>query len=200
MSTARAVKGVRVAAVATGVVAALTLAGCGVPPSDVIEAGEPASGMFSPSPHPSAPTTVHLYFLHDGVPTALSRQVPDPEDVGTVVRLLFAGPTGSEAARVGTELPRLARTPDVVVAGDDTVSVQLPSGVPPLSHRAVLQLACTVGRLPSGPRPAATTPTPTPTRTTFALPHSRSYTGVHVIGSGWTMTQPSTACPDTAKD
>ncbi|GGT03763.1 hypothetical protein GCM10010254_25130 [Streptomyces chromofuscus] len=30
--------------------AALTLTACGVPPSDVIQAGEPASGMFSLPP------------------------------------------------------------------------------------------------------------------------------------------------------
>jgi hypothetical protein len=57
------VKGSRVSALPVGLAEALTLTAFGVPPSDVIEAGEPASVVFSPRPKPSVPVVVFLYFL-----------------------------------------------------------------------------------------------------------------------------------------
>lgn len=184
-------KGARGPALVVGLMAALTLAGCGVPPSDVIQAGAPASGMFSPAP--SVPAAVALYFVHDGDLTAYPRAVRDPGDFGSVVGLLFDGPTSGEAVAATTELPRLDTSPEVTVGGDNTVSVRLPDDASPLSHLAMLQLACTVtglsyGQVPAHARQGGAT----------AAPVSRaqvSPTSVHVVGSGWTMTQSDSSCP-----
>ena len=82
------------AALPAGLTAALTLmlTACGVPPSDVIEAGEPASGMVPPVRRHSVPAVVSLYFLDDGDLTAYPRTVGDPADLGSVVAQLFGGP------------------------------------------------------------------------------------------------------------
>ncbi|MFG2755763.1 hypothetical protein [Streptomyces wuyuanensis] len=114
-----------------GLAGALTLTACGVPPTGVIEAGEPASGMFSPAPRPTAPVVVSLHFLRDGDLTAYPRELEEPADLGAVVGRLFGGPTASEAETATTALPRLKRAPDVT-AGGDAVSVQLPDGSPVL--------------------------------------------------------------------
>ncbi|MFI5631924.1 hypothetical protein ACIA8E_21635 [Streptomyces sp. NPDC051664] len=191
-------RGSRVAALLAGLTAALTLSACGVPPSDVIQAGAPASGMFSPDPEPSAPTVIPLYFLHNGDLAPYSRKVGDPGDIGAVVRLLFRGPTTSEAVTATTELPRLTDTPDVAISGDDTFSIQLPEGVPPLSHLAMRQLACTVAHVT---RPfAALSADANQDGATAAPPvhakRSPGHTSVQVLGDGWTMKQSDDSCPD----
>jgi hypothetical protein len=189
------VKGSRVTAPLVGLAAALTLTACGVPPTGVIEAGEPASGMFSPAPRPTAPVVVSLYFLRDGDPTAYPRELVEPADLGAVVGRLFGGPTASEAKTATTALPVLKRAPDVT-AGGDAVSVQLPDGVAPLSRPAMLQLACTVARastsfaaLPADPDPDGASTAPP------AEAQPPAHTSVRVLGDGWTMTQSADACP-----
>lgn len=114
------------------------------PPSGAIEAGEPASGIVSTSAPPSAPPTVSLFFLHDGDLTAYPRRTDDTGDLGAVVRLLFEGPTASESATATTELPHLTDAIRVSTGKDGSLSVQLPGVAAPLSHQAMLQLACTV--------------------------------------------------------
>ncbi|MFJ3233832.1 hypothetical protein [Streptomyces sp. NPDC086787] len=184
-------RGSRVPALLVGVAAALTLAGCGVPPSGVIQAGQPAGGMFSPGPESSAPTGIRLFFLRDGELTPYPRAIRTPGDFGPVVRLLFAGPTERESATASTDLPRLTEAPQVTVSGSNTVSVRLPSLASPLSRRAMMQLACTVSGTPYGP---AATDTPRPTASRTPLVHM----SVHVLGNGWTMTQSDASCPDYA--
>ncbi|MFI1029427.1 hypothetical protein [Streptomyces sp. NPDC020951] len=191
-------KGSRVPALLIGLTAVLTLAACGVPPSDVIQAGPPASGMAAP--RPKAPSVIRLYFLHDGDLTPYPREVDDRGDLGVVVRLLFGGPTASEARTATTELPRLTDAPDVAIGGDLTISVRLPEGVPPLSHPAMLQLACTVALTaePVAAQPAAVdqgdgalaAPSGGDAETASAP------TSVQVLGDGWTMTQSDAACPE----
>ncbi|MEV6534757.1 hypothetical protein AB0M86_35085 [Streptomyces sp. NPDC051639] len=191
-------KGSRAGGLLVGLTAALTLAACGVPPSDVIQAGVPASGMTSPSATPRAPVAIPLYFLRDGDMVSYPRKVYDPGNLGAVVRLLFDGPTGSEAETATTELPRLTDTPDVSVDDGKVFSVQLPKNVPPLSHLAMRQLACTMARvtlpifaLPTGASPdsAASIP-PAPARRSLAD------SSVQVLGDGWAMTQSAASCPD----
>ncbi|MFD7754066.1 hypothetical protein [Streptomyces sp. NPDC059757] len=191
-------RGSRVAALLAGLTAALTLSACGVPPSDVIQAGAPASGMYSPGPQPSAPAVIPLYFLHNGDLAPYSRKVGDPADFGAVVRLLFGGPTKSEAVTATTELPRLTDTPDVAISGDNTFSIQLPEGVPPLSHPAMRQLACTVAHvalpfatLSADPNLGGATSAPS-----VDAQRSRGHTSVHVLGDGWSMKQSDDSCPD----
>ncbi|WP_327371422.1 hypothetical protein [Streptomyces sp. NBC_01217] len=194
-------RGSRVAALLGGLTAALTLAACGVPPSDVIQAGEPASGMFSPSAKPQVPTVIPFYFLHNGDLTPYPRKIGNPQDFVTVVRLLFDGPTTSEAATATSKLPRLADTPDVTIERDHTVSIQLPKGVPPLSRLAMRQLACTVAHvtLPSPALPADANRDGAPAAPPANAPRLRSRTNVHVLGDGWTMTQSDSSCPDTPR-
>ncbi|MEV1061591.1 hypothetical protein [Streptomyces sp. NPDC050263] len=193
-------KGSRVPALLVGLTAVLTLAACGVPPSDVIRAGPPASGMAPP--RPKAPSVIRLYFLRDGDLTPYPRKVDDRGDLGVVVRLLFGGPIASEAGTATTELPRLTGAPDVVIGSDLTISVQLPEGVPPLSRPAMLQLACTVALTaePVAPQPAEVNqgdgalaaPSGGDAETASAP------TSVQVLGDGWTTTQSDAACPREA--
>ncbi|MER5409306.1 hypothetical protein [Streptomyces sp. NPDC002769] len=190
-------RGSRAGALLAGLSAALTLAACGVPPSDVIQAGEPASGMSSPSTAPRASAAITLFFLRDGDLAPYGRKVDDPGDLGAVVRLLFGGPTASEAATATTKLPRLKEAPEVTIDDDGALSVLVPRNVPPLSHLAMLQLACTVAaRLPDGSQPAdaagdgTTGGAPTSARPAATPP------SVRVRGNGWTMTQPDGSCPD----
>ncbi|MEU3301361.1 hypothetical protein ABZ729_16285 [Streptomyces sp. NPDC006678] len=193
-------KGSRGTALSAGLAAALTLmlTACGVPPSDVIEAGEPASVVRHPSPTPSVPVVVSLYFLDDGALTAYPRPVGDPGDLGSVVAQLFGGPTTEEAVTATTELPRLTDTPDVTADSSNLVSVKLPQGVARLSRPAMLQLACTVAHA-SGPFTAL--PADAQRNGALATPpvdaqRSPAHTSVQVLGSGWTMTQSADSCPD----
>lgn len=183
-------RGGRTAALLTGLVAAAVMVtGCGVPASDVIEAGAPASGMADPNPAPTeAPATVSLFFLADGEPTEYPRLAADAGDLEGVVRLLFEGPNVKEATVAVTELPHLENAPRVSVAGDGTVTVRLPGETAPLSRQAMLQLTCTVVYAV----PSAVT----------AVPRAESGPAEHlapgavlVSGNDWTMTQPTTACP-----
>ncbi|MFF1833506.1 hypothetical protein ACFVXE_04725 [Streptomyces sp. NPDC058231] len=187
-------KGSRVPALLVGLTAALTLAACGVPPSDAIQVGAPASGLFSPEP--SVATVIPVYFLRNGALTPYPRKVSDPGDFGSVVGLLFAGPARSEAATATTELPRLAATPNVTLGSDNAFSVQLPEDVPPLSHRAMLQLVCTVAHLPYGPVSTDANRGGASAAPSVPAPRSVAHTSIHVLGSGWAMTQSSGSCPD----
>ncbi|MEU1083531.1 hypothetical protein ABZ368_25410 [Streptomyces sp. NPDC005908] len=182
-------RGGRTAALLTGLVTAVVLAGCGVPASDVIEAGAPAGGMADPSPAPTeAPASVSLFFPTDGDLRAFPRLADDAGDLGGVVRLLFEGPNVKEAAVAVTELPRLKNAPRVSVAGDGTVTVRLPGETAPLSRLAMLQLTCTVAYA----APLAVTAVP---RAEEGPAEDLAPGAVLVSGNDWTMTQSITECP-----
>uniref|UniRef100_A0AAU3GWV4 GerMN domain-containing protein n=1 Tax=Streptomyces sp. NBC_01401 TaxID=2903854 RepID=A0AAU3GWV4_9ACTN len=175
-----------------GLMAAATLAACGVPPSGVIEAGEPASGMVSPGPMSPSPVTTSLFFLHDGDLTAYPRTT-NTGSIAVAVRLLFEGPTAHESATATTELPRLSQASLVTTGDDGILSVQLPDETSPLSHRAMLQLVCTVAQVtPSLPMSQADAEAAGGAAPSFSVP-----SGVRVRGDGWTMTQSDDACPLT---
>ncbi|MDT0613246.1 hypothetical protein [Streptomyces lancefieldiae] len=179
-----------------GLTAAVTLAACGVPPSGVIEAGGPASGMSSPSSGPSSPATISVFFLRDGELTAYPRPTDDAGDLEAVVRLLFEGPTASEAATATTELPRLADASPLTTGDDGILSVRLPEGAAPPSHRAMLQLACTVAQVsPSFAEPPVGAEAGGDAGARASVPSSAVPSRVHVIGDGWTMTQSDYVCP-----
>ncbi|MEU1198656.1 hypothetical protein ABZ446_20750 [Streptomyces sp. NPDC005813] len=173
-------------ALLVGLAATLTLSACGVPPSGVIEAGEPASGILPSSP-PSVPVVVSLYFLHDGALKAYPRKMVDPVEVGTLMGQLFDGPTKSESVTATTQLPRLAETPEVTADSGNGVTIKLPDDAAPFSRSAVLQLACTVAQV-SG----SFAKVPSNAHRDGALPS----TSVHVLGDGWTRTQSADSCPD----
>ncbi|GAA5023898.1 hypothetical protein [Streptomyces siamensis] len=179
-------KGSRLTALLVGFAATLTLSACGVPPSGVIEAGEPASGML-PSSQPTVPVVVSLYFLHDGALKAYPRKMGDPADLATVVDQLFDGPTNNEAVTATTQLPRLADAPDVTAGSGNGVSIKLPDDVAPLSRPAVLQLACTVAQLSGS---FAKLPANAHRDGALASP------SIRVLGDGWTRTQSADSCPE----
>jgi len=86
------------------VAAAVALASCGISPTGVIQAGEPATAQ-SPSST--------LYFLVRGRLVAVPRLTPGA-DVATAVRALFGGPSSAESAKgLVTELPALPTSPVV---------------------------------------------------------------------------------------
>jgi hypothetical protein len=191
------VKGVRGAWLLFGVAGAAVLTACGVPPSDVIEAGGPASGIVSPAPAPtSTPATVSLFFLHDGRLKPYPRRAGDSA-IGAVVRLLFEGPTGSEAATATTRLPRLKEPPRVTVVDDGSLSVRLPDGTPSQSRPAVLQLTCTVSYA-ARPSPAAAS-SPTPGTGDDRTAEYATAGKLHVSTGDWAMTRSVHACPVTAR-
>ena len=194
-------KGSRVPALLVGLAAALTLSACGVPPSGVIQAGSPASGIFSPTPTPRPPAlaAISLFFVHKGDLTPYSRKTPHPGDMQATVRLLFGGLTASEAATATTELPRLTEAPAVTIDSDNTVVIQLPEDVAPFSRLAMLQLECTLANAYSLARLSTDTggagaPGDSPSSSSVRL--SATPTSVRVVGSGWTRTQQAGSCPD----
>lgn len=159
------------------------LTGCGVPTSDVIEAGAPASGMPGPSPTTDVPepATVPLFFLTDGELTAYPRPATDAADLTSVVRLLLEGPNDKEAAlSATTDLPRLSGAPTVTVTDGHTIRVTLPDTPTPVSREALLQLTCTV-RYAAAPFPHPSGADRTPR--------------LQLTGTSWTMTSPTTSCP-----
>lgn len=176
------------------ITAAAVLTACGVPPSDVIEAGAPASGIVSPSPAPtSTPATVSLFFLHDGSLQPYPRRTGDAAEIRTVVRLLFEGPTGNETATATTRLPRLKEAPRVTIADDGDLSVRLPDGTPSLSRQAMLQLTCTVAY--AAPPSHAASRRPTAGTDAGRAAGDATAGSIHVLGDGWTMTRSGHACP-----
>ncbi|CAL9486353.1 hypothetical protein [Streptomyces sp. enrichment culture] len=168
------------------------LTGCGVPASDVIEAGGPASGMPGPAPTASAaPAVVPLFFLTDGELTAYPRPAADAGDLTSVVRLLFEGPNEKERAMSATtDLPRLSGTPSVTVTDGVTVRVTLPDTPTPVSREALLQLTCTVRH--------ASSPAPTVVPRASDTPEEAGPPPLPILqvtGTAWTMTSPTAACP-----
>ncbi|MFF3561357.1 hypothetical protein ACFYXS_15075 [Streptomyces sp. NPDC002574] len=190
-------KGSRAAALLVGLTAALTLAACGVPPSGVIQAGEPATGIQAPRPKPAGPAIAPFYFLHNGELAAYPRKFESPGDFAGVVGSLFDGPTAAESLTATTELPRLGPSPDVTLDAD-TLTIRLPDGIAPLSHPAMLQLACTVAQVPAATAPlppgvsgGAASVDPSLQARNTAPPSS-----VRVVGDGWTLTQSDAPCPN----
>ncbi|MFE3826528.1 hypothetical protein [Streptomyces sp. NPDC059092] len=113
----------------------LLAAGCRIPGTGVVQAGESATGVRP---------VILLYLVKDGAlhPVARSADVTSIE-VGTAVALAFRGPRPTEArGGVTTELPAVPSRPRVVVDGD-RISVELP-GLGPLTPLAMDQLVCTV--------------------------------------------------------
>jgi hypothetical protein len=143
----------RLAAVTSGLAgfAALgALAGCGIQPTGVIEAGVPATGV-----HPQA--TVRLYFVSPTGLQSVTRPASGPVGPQETLDLLLSGPNSAEIARgLTTEL-----APPVGVAkvatGTGQVQIVLSTDVSRLTPNGVSQLTCTAANAAAkeGEGPAA---------------------------------------------
>jgi hypothetical protein len=173
----------------------LTLAACGVPPSSVIEAGEPAVGMRP---------AVSVYFVAGDSVLAVPRPGPPGADLTTALRLLFDGPNTAETEQFTTQLPRLPGPPHVTMKGNIVV-VGLPPGVGRLTPLATEQVVCTVaanwparpkrlarldpaGQDPAGPGGASAAAPPQPMPTSAGP-------DVHVLGASWEVSGSTDNCP-----
>ncbi|GAA2505855.1 hypothetical protein [Streptomyces gobitricini] len=162
-------------AVALSAPAALLLAGCGIPETDVVAAGGPATVQIVPYPS----TSLFLFFRSpDGRLMPVTRflddapETPDSPGVGTArtVSELFAGPLENER-RVGLTdgLPDLPETPvRAAPHPDGGVEVMVPIDLNALDDLAIRQLVCTIafteddgGRTPVRLRGADTALEPT---------------------------------------
>jgi hypothetical protein len=119
------------------VAAGLLLAGCGIPTTGVVEAGEPGVGVLS---------TLTLYFVRtqDGALVALPSRMYMPSDIASAVAMLVKGPSADTARIAGltTELPAPAGAPAVRTDGD-TITIDLRMAPVRLTGTAVDQVVCT---------------------------------------------------------
>ncbi|MGC5016807.1 hypothetical protein ACLQ2R_39085 [Streptosporangium sp. DT93] len=142
-------------ALVAALVSLVVVAGCGVRPSDAIDAGEPPSGGVAPA------TTITVHLVRNGRLHAVTRPWPGgrPRFSADTLALLLAGPTARERARgITTDIPAGAGPFSVATRspGHLVVALSVPAGE--LSALAVEQIVCTA---------AATTPE-SPARVTVA--------------------------------
>jgi hypothetical protein len=137
-------------------VAAVSLTGCGVRQSDVIEAGGPATVTVFPA---EGQRTLLFFVSPEGRLTPESRGIPgrDKEHTGPVpgekaLAALLAGPSAeARAAGLHTELPGATEFGFVgVKVGPDQVLVSVSFAVRGLGKTAVRQLVCTAAYVEGG--------------------------------------------------
>ncbi|OKI00717.1 hypothetical protein A6A06_17395 [Streptomyces sp. CB02923] len=144
---------VRARRIALGGLLAGTLVGCGIAPTGVIDAGEPAHGLKAPGkPAPD----VQLYFLG---PTGLrpaSRPATAPVGPEEAINLLLKGPNTAEQQRGLTNVLPLLPGRVTADAQDGTVTVHLPVSAERLDTPSMSQLVCTAANasVPGGRSPA----------------------------------------------
>ncbi|MFJ5265246.1 hypothetical protein ACIQAC_32750 [Streptomyces sp. NPDC088387] len=145
-------------------VALSTLASCGIPPTGVVEAGGPASGIVPVTP---------VYFVRGDTLVAVPRPTGSPGDVAAAVDLLLLGPTPNERSDSLTSAffaaPTFAPPPPTPPATDaptpdapttdaapeaasdrpivqvelNTITIEMPYPVGKLGEPARWQLICT---------------------------------------------------------
>ncbi|WP_411104390.1 hypothetical protein [Streptomyces sp. cmx-4-9] len=135
----------RTVAAATALLGPLTLAGCGITPTGVVESGSPATVIIGPRDRSGV-----VYFVTPDDRLLPSSQVDSPPSspTGTLLRLL-AGPGPQErAAGLGTRLPVVEGDQTgpvgVTLVSPGTVEVRVPFKIGDLSRLARRQLVCTV--------------------------------------------------------
>ncbi|MCK7622778.1 hypothetical protein MUU72_06615 [Streptomyces sp. RS10V-4] len=139
-TTARQVAGRLAAPVALAGALAVALAGCGVEPTDVIDAGEPASGLRAPG---KPPADVQLYFYGpDGLHPA-TRRAKEPLDPQAAIDLLAQGPNHAERMRgLSSVVPKFPG-PLTATTGPGRVVIDLPVNAKLLDPASLNQLVCT---------------------------------------------------------
>jgi hypothetical protein len=124
----------RVAAVAA-VLLAVGASGCGVQPTGVIDAGEPAEGVLIGSP---------VYFVRDGRLASTIQPGLARGDLAGALAAVAAGPDDAQrAAGLTSELPPAMGQPSVARSRDG-LALRIAISPLNLSSLALAQLACTV--------------------------------------------------------
>lgn len=127
------------------------LAGCGIAPTDVIDAGEPATGVKSPG-QPEA--DVLLFFYGPNGLRSATRSAREPADPTQAIQLLRLGPNPAERMRgLSSVLPKFPGRL-TAHAGNGSVVITLPMNAKLLDSASLNQLVCTAAnaRVP-GNRP-----------------------------------------------
>ncbi|QZY19057.1 lipoprotein [Streptomyces decoyicus] len=145
------------AVVLTGTLAG-ALAGCGIAPTDVIDAGEPATGVRSPG-QPEA--EVQLFFYGPSGLRSATRRAKTPVDPEQAIEILMKGPNHAERMRgLSSVLPKFpgSLTAD---ARAGSVEITLPINVKRLDSASLNQLVCTAAnaRVPGNRPPGEVTVT-----------------------------------------
>lgn len=134
------------------------LAGCGIAPTDVIDAGEPATGVKSPG-QPDA--DVQLFFYGPSGLRSATRPAKTPADPEEALRMLMKGPNHAERMRgLSSALPEFL-APPTADTGEGTVVITLPMGIERLDSASLNQLVCTAAnaRVPGDKAPEQVTVT-----------------------------------------
>ncbi|MFI8291877.1 hypothetical protein ACIGBL_22335 [Streptomyces sp. NPDC085614] len=130
----------RVAAVALLMTA---IAGCGVRPTGVVDAGEPASGLR---------TGLRIYFATDSGLRGVPRLV-ELKELNSAVKLLTAGPNASEQSSGLVNLVEPPGTYDAVGDGD-RVTLTMPGALLTAHNRLLTgQLVCSLAHAQSALHP-----------------------------------------------
>ncbi|MFE6740786.1 hypothetical protein [Streptomyces tubercidicus] len=116
------------------------LAGCGIAPTDVIDAGEPATGVKSPGRREAG---VQLFFYGPSGLRSATRPTKESVDPQTALAMLMKGPNHAERMRGLTSvLPKFLATPTAeTVKG--AVLITLPAAIERLGSPSLNQLVCT---------------------------------------------------------
>lgn len=154
LRTVRARRLVLGGAVTGALAAALSgaLTGCGIAPTDVIDAGEPATGMKSPG-QPEA--DVQLFFYGPSGLRSATRPSETPVDPQTALLMLMKGPNHAERMRgLTSAVPKLLTAP-TVETHEGGVVITMPVDGKRLDSASMNQLVCTAAnaRVP-GKKPA----------------------------------------------
>ncbi|QHC24479.1 hypothetical protein [Streptomyces sp. GS7] len=135
-----------------GAVLAGVLAGCGIEPTDVIDAGEPATGVKSPG-RPA--DNVQLFFYGPSGLRSATRPAKAPVDPGEAIQLLMQGPNHAERMRgLSSVVPKFPG-PVTADTGPGTVVITLPVNAKLLDPASMNQLVCTAAnaRVPGNKPP-----------------------------------------------
>ncbi|MFF2806260.1 hypothetical protein ACFVT2_03595 [Streptomyces sp. NPDC058000] len=134
------------------------LAGCGIESTDVIDAGEPATGVRAPG-KPTA--NVQLFFYGpDGLHPA-TRPAREPLDPQAAIDLLVQGPNHAERMRgLSSVVPKFP-APLTASSGPGQVVITLPVNAKLLDPASLNQLVCTAAnaRVPGNKPPGQVTVT-----------------------------------------
>ncbi|MEU7180343.1 MULTISPECIES: GerMN domain-containing protein [Streptomyces] len=140
MSARNAPTAARAGRLALGGLLAGALAGCGIAPTDVIDAGVPASGVKAPGQPVS---DVQLFFYGQSGLRSATRPTKTPAGPQSALDLLLAGPDHAERMRgLSSVLPKFSG-PLTADTTEGRVQITLPS-MRALNSAAMNQLVCTV--------------------------------------------------------